>query len=217
MRGLAFALTMLLAGAGGQGLAASRPARSANLVISERTPALTLRIDRAFTALPPLDFPIGNLTNARRRIFVETGPLHSPRRMVVVQFEQVQPGSDFRFVYPPRPARRFGAETYRAGAFVYDDARAADADPRREAGLTRATLVRLGYRPPRLWRVGRLARVADAQGLSEVIIFYMEDADADFPAGPLPGADESGDLSLSGVEQERMLDRLASAVRPVRG
>ena len=193
------------------------PAGAANLVVSERAPALTLRVADGFVPLPPMHFPIEDLTLAERRIFVDAGADRRLRRMIVVQFEQVRPGSDFRFVFPSTPPRRFGAETYRAGAFVYDDERAAARAPDREAGLTRAHLAGLGYRSPRLWRVARLARVSDPEGLSEVILFYMENADGDFPDGTLPGADADGDLTLEGAAREAMLERLERHIEAVRG
>src|SRR6476619_6597788 len=71
-----------------------------NLVVSKEAPALTLRIDRAFKALRPLRFPIEQATNAERRIFVEANRQRVVERMVIVQFEKVLPGSNFRFLYP---------------------------------------------------------------------------------------------------------------------
>jgi hypothetical protein len=167
--------------------------------------------------LPPIDVPIENLTVARRFVFVDTGSDHDVRRMIVVQFEHVNSGSGFRFVYPARPPRQFGAQTYRFGTYVYDDARAAEAAPDREAGRTRALLLAHGLRPPRLLRTARLARVSDASGTSEIIIFYCENADRDYPAGPLSGADEDGDLSLEGAASDSLATRMEAAIRPISG
>ena len=189
-------------------------ARSPNLVVSESSPALTLRIDPRFRALKSLKFPIENLTNAERRIFVDAGHDRVIDRMVIVQFEKVQPGSDFRFVYPSKPPRRFGAETYRFGTFAYDDAAAAKAKPDKEPGKTRAFLRQAGYASARLYRVARLARVTDPKGLSEVIIFYMENADAHPPAGK---PDEDGDYAVEGAEREALTAEIEGAVRAVRG
>jgi hypothetical protein len=66
-------------------------------------------------------------------------------------------------------------------------------------------------------RTARLARVADPDGMSEVIIFYMENADADYPAGPLQGADADGDLGLDAFGRRVMLDLLKSAVHLITG
>ncbi len=192
--------------------AAQVPAQMSHLVISERSPSLTLNVSRDFTPLPPLNFPIENLTHAQRRIFVDAGPDRSIRRMVVVQFERVQEGSDFRFVYPSRPPRRFGASTYRANASAFDDAREAAADPGRESGQTRRFLSSLGYRLPQSWKVARLARVTDRRGLSEVILFYLEPADVDFPQGLSADGSE-----LSPQESARLFRELEASIGIVSG
>ncbi|HEX5006637.1 MAG TPA: hypothetical protein VFV70_05960 [Hyphomonadaceae bacterium] len=183
---------------------------------SQADPALTLQIDPAFDELTPLRFPIGNQTDAERRIYVDAGSDGVIARMIVVQFERAQESSDFRFVFRPSPPRRFGDNIYRFGAFVFDDAAAATQAPDREAGRTRVFLQSRGFRPPRFWRIARLARVSDAEGLTEVIIFYQENADAHYPNG-LAGVDEDGDLPITGDEQEALARRMEAAVRPIRG
>ena len=185
-----------------------------NLVVSKESPALTLHIDPRFKPLKPLKFPIENLTNAERRIFVAAGRDRTIDRMVIIQFEKVQPGSDFRFLYPSKPPRRFGAETYRFGTFAYNDEAAAKHEPGKEPGLTRAFLHQAGFTSARMYRVGRLARVTDPKGLSEVIIFYMENADANPPAGK---RDEDGDYELTGDEAAALTARMEQAVKVIKG
>lgn len=185
-----------------------------NMVVSASSPALALRIDARFRALKPLKFPIEDLTNAERRIFVDARRGRLVQRMVIVQFEKVQPGSDFRFLYPSEPPHRFGAQTYRYGTFAYNDANAARREPNKEAARTRTFLRANGYQPARLYRVARLARVTDPKGLSEVIIFYMESADANPPAGK---PDEDGDYAVTGAEAAALTARMQRAVRVVRG
>jgi len=195
--------------------ASSGPAVGApNLVVSKQAPALALRIDPRFKPLKPLRFSIEDLTNAERRIFVEAGRDRVVDRMVVIQFEKVRRGSDFRFRYPATPPRRFGAETYRFGTFAYDDAAAAKAKPDKEPGQTRAWLKAAGYKSPRLYRVARLARVSDPKGMSEVIIFYLENADARPPAGK---PDEDGDWAIDGAEKAALTARMEKAVRALHG
>ena len=193
---------------------ATAAAPRANLVVSKQDPALTLQIDPAFKALKPLKFPIEDLTNAERRIFVAAGPGRVIDRMVIVQFEKVRPGSDFRFLYPSKPPRQFGAEIYRYGAFAFNDVEAAAKMPKKEPGLTRAFLKRAGYKPATLYRAARLARVTDAKGLSEVIIFYLENADANPPTGK---PDEDGDYAVEGAEREALTARMEQVVKVVRG
>jgi hypothetical protein len=187
---------------------------SGNTIVSEQSPELTLRVDDSFAALAPLRFPIEDLTDAERRIFVDADAQGAVERLVIVQFERVQPGSDFRFVYPSTPPRRFGAQVYRFGTFIYDDARAAVQSPSREAGRTRSFLKKSGYTPPRFYRVARLARVTDDDGLTEVIIFYMEAADRDIPGGP---SDEDGDWPVSGAEQEALAARMEAVIDVLEG
>ncbi len=182
---------------------------------SRSNPSLVLRINRLFKPIQPLAFPIESLTNVDRRVFVDCDDTATVRRLVIVQFETVQHGSTFRFLYPPRPPAALGNQTYRFSAYVHDDQAEAAKYPAKEAALTRNLLVSKGYKVPRLFRVARLARVADQGGMSEVIIFYMENADGQFSAGPLSGADEDGDLNLDLSAAQAMLTRLKSVVVPI--
>lgn len=182
-------------------------------VVSPAAPDVAFRVDAGLVALPALGFPIEDKTDAERRLFVdaENGVV---RRMLVLQFETVQPQSDFRFVFPPVPPRRFGPHVYRSGAYAYDDAAAAQRAPALEAARTRAALSRQGLQSPRFWHVARLARVADPEGRHEVIVFYMENADARYPRG-LVDVDEDGDGLLDAAETARMWQALERAVEVV--
>jgi hypothetical protein len=59
--------------------------------------------------------------------------------------------------------------------------------------------------------VARLARVADAAGRHEVIVFYMENADARYPDG-LVDVDEDGDGRLEAGETEHLWQALSQAL-----
>ena len=215
--------TRYLASALGIFLAAGQPRIAMSAVLEQdgltlripASPTLVLRIDAAFKPLLPLRIPIAGKTSADRRIFVDADAESGIRRLVIVQYETVNPGVKFSFVYPARPPAEFGAQTYQFYAYVHDDERAAAKSPHAEAGLTRAFLVEQGFRVPRLFRLARLARVADRDGQSEVIVFYIENADADFAPGPLAGADEDGDLALDAASKQAILERLKSAVHAV--
>ena len=172
-----------------------------------------VRIDAGLTALPTLQFPIKDQTDADRRLFVEASD-GVVKRMLVLQFETVKPGSDFRFVFPSKPPRNFGPHVYRFGAYAYDDAAAAAREPALEAARTRAALLAQGLQAPRFWRVVRLARVADRSGLHEVIVFFMENADARYPDG-LIEVDEDGDGLLDTDETERLWQALTRSLEVV--
>jgi hypothetical protein len=197
-------------------LALSTPlhAGEAHTVTSPAVPDAVFQVDPRLTPLPALRFPIRDQTDAERRLFVETAD-GVVERMLVLQFETVQPGSDFRFVFPPRPPRTLGPHVYRFGAYAYDDATAAAREPALEAARTRAALQASGLQPPRYWHVVRLARVADTEGRHEAIVFYLENADARYPHG-LTDVDEDGDGRLVPEETERLWQALARTldVRP---
>jgi len=194
-------------------IAASPPpiSQSGQLLRSTADPNIVLQIADGFVPLPPVTLSLES-TDVDRRIFIDASATHTIRRLIVLQFERVRHGGSFRFVYPAKPPFSFGGTTYRVGTYVYDDARDSAAAPNRESGVTRAALLRQGYVLPRLLRTARLARVANSAGTSEIIMFYEENADADYPAGPLTGADEDGDLVLRGVEARALLERMSAVI-----
>ena len=217
-RGRLVAVAMIFAWSALQvGCTHSRLVQDGQTIASSANPSLVLWVAPAFRPLPPLTFPIESLTDVDRRVFVDADDRGTVRRLVIVQFETVQVTSRFKFVYAPKPPAAFGVQTYRFGAYVHDEETEAAQSPRKEAGLTRAFLLAKGLKVPAVFRVARLARVADSAGNSEVIIFYMEAADADYPARPLPGADQDGDLDLEADAARAMLERLKSVVLPISG
>lgn len=178
------------------------------------TPTATLlRVGLPFyQLLPALTVPIEDKTVATRAVFVDWDHRDPVQRIVVVQYETVNAGSTFRFRYPSTPPETFGAHTYRFNAFAYDDERAAAAEPEKEAAKTRALLIKWRLKPPRYWRVARLARVVGADGRNELIVFYMENADGEFGAKP-PQTDADGDIPLDAATRARLLDALRRTVQ----
>jgi hypothetical protein len=185
-------------------------ASEAHRVESPAVPDAVFRVDAGLTALPTLQFPIKDQTDAERRLFVDASG-GVVQRMLVLQFETVKAGSDFRFVFPPVPPRNFGPHVYRSGAYAYDDVAAASREPSLEAARTRAALLAQGLQPPRFWHVARLARVADKAGQHEAIVFYMENADARYPDG-LVDVDADGDGLLGADETQRLWQALTRAL-----
>ena len=64
-----------------------------------------------------------------------------------------------------------------------------------------------GLQASRFWHVLRLARVADAAGLHEAIVFHMENTDARYPDG-LVDVDGDGDGRLHADATERLWQAL---------
>jgi hypothetical protein len=188
--------------------------QSGLLVTSAANPTVSLRVTDGYVPQPPVTLSL-EATDVDRRIFVQADASHHIQRLVIFQFEQVRPGETFKFVYPPKPPFTFGTDIYRVGTYVYDDLAESKAFPTREAGVTRAAVMKRGYVVPRLFRTARLARVSDSNGTSEIIIFYIENADAQYPSGVLPGADQDGDLVLTGPDADALLQRMSSAISPL--
>jgi hypothetical protein len=184
------------------------------LVTSASNPAISLRVAEGYIPQPPVTISLES-TGVDRRVFVQADDSNHVQRLVIFQFEHVRPGETFKFVYPPKPPFAFGADVYRVGTYVYDDSAESKAFSAREAGVTRAALVRSGYVVPRLFRTARLARVSDSNGTSEIIIFYIENADAQYPSGVLAGADQDDDLVLTGPDASALLQRMAAAITVV--
>jgi hypothetical protein len=185
--------------------------QSGLVVHSSRNPAITLSVASEFIPLAPILLSLPS-TEVDRRVFVKVNASKRIERMVIFQFERVRADSSFKFVYAPKPPFTFGGNVYRLGTYIYDDQAEAKASPGLESEATREALTGAGYGVPRFFRTARLARVADPTGSSELIIFYLEDADADFPAGLLPGADSDGDLALKGSDVETLLRRMEYSV-----
>jgi hypothetical protein len=185
--------------------------QSGRLVTSASNPAISLRVADGYVPQPPVTLSLES-TDVDRRVFVQADGSNHAQRLVIFQFEHVRRGEAFKFVYPPKPPFTFGTDIYRVGTYVYDDSAESKASPSREAGVTRAALMKRGYVVPRLFRTARLARVSDSNGTSEIIIFYIENADAQYPSGALPGADQDGDLVLTGPDANALLQRMSSAI-----
>jgi hypothetical protein len=163
-----------------------------NALVSPDQPKIALHVDKSFTALPVLAFPIRRDTWVERYCFVDSAPDKAIRRLVVVQFEHTLDGSAFRFVYPSRPPMTWGGAVYRHGAFVAEDSSEAAANPGLEVDRTRQFLEGKGYRVGDWWNIARLARVANADGKSEIIVFYEEAKTV--PTATPPPKDDDNDL-----------------------
>jgi hypothetical protein len=177
-----------------------------NVLVSPDQPKIRLQVDKTFTGLPELAFPIRGDTWVERYIFVDSARDKTARRLVIVQFEHAQVGSLFRFVYPARPPMQWGSAVYRHGTFIADSAAEIAAHPDLEVARTEAYLTSNGYKLGRWWRVARLARAADPEGKTEIIIFYQEA----LPSGSSPPY--IADQALREKEAEQLFARLNLAV-----
>jgi hypothetical protein len=203
---------------GALALSAAAPAASAptpNLFVSKSDPALTLRVDKSYVALPKVRKELFKTAVAERSIFVDGRKGEPVKSVVIVQAEHVLPGVDFRYRFPAKPPHKLGAQTYGLMTFAYDEAADAVKNPGSEIGVTREALTKAGYIPAKLYRVARLARVANPAGTHEIIIFLFENIDAEPPRGPED--DPTGGWILKPDEAAAVVKRLESAVHVIKG
>lgn len=177
-----------------------------NVLVSPDQPKIRLQVDKAFTALPQLAFPIRQDTWVERYIFVDSSRDMTVSRLVVVQFEHAQVGSAFQFVYPARPPMQWGSAVYRHGAFTADNAAEIAQHPDLEVARTQRYLTSKGYKLGNWWHVARLARAADPEGKTEIVVFYQEALPPD--RAPLGKADDA----LPEKEAQELFARLDLAV-----
>jgi hypothetical protein len=178
-----------------------------NTLQSPGQPKIAIHVAKAFKALPVLAFPIRHDTWAERWIFVDAAPDRTIRRLVIVQFEHALDGAGFRFVYPATPPMTWGGAVWRHGAFIGSDASAIAEGPGLEVDRTKRFLEAKGYRSSGWWDIARLARVADPDGKSEVIVFYQEPITV--PAGTPPPGDDNG---IGANAAEILFKRMGEAV-----
>jgi hypothetical protein len=100
---------------------------------------------------------------------------------------------------------QWGSSVYRHGAFTANDAAEIAEHPDLEVARTEAYLTSKGYKLGHWWRVARLARAADPQGKTEILIFYQE-------ALPAATASAKADEDLPEKEAQELFARLNSAV-----
>ncbi len=106
------------------------------------------------------------------------------RRMVVVHFEGIVPGVDFKFRYPRIRMETLGGKEYLHQSFPEEDWELFSTKP--VADL----LARWRLEAPKRWLVDRYVRAVDPELRHEVILFYLE------PAAELPAPVD--DLRLAG-------------------
>ena len=177
-----------------------------NVLVSPDQPKIRLTVDKTFTGLPVLVFPIRGDTWVERYIFVDSARDNRPVDSSLCSSEHAQVGASFRFVYPARPPMQWGSSVYRHGTFMADSPAEIAEHPDLEVARTETYLTSNGYKLGRWWRVARLARVADPEGKTEIIVFYQEA----LPSGSSPPG--SADEALPEKEAAQLFARLNLAV-----
>src|SRR6185369_15955874 len=114
-------LLALLAGAAAAPPTAKRTV-SANVLRSERDPAIALKVADGFTYLGSFPFTIAGIAGGERHVWVDAGKDKRIRRMFILQFEGYFEGTGHRYNYTPRNVTKLGENDYNSNGFFYRDA-----------------------------------------------------------------------------------------------
>lgn len=185
--------------------AARGPARvvDGRVLTSSDLPALRIRVDSGFTFAGVVPFRIRDMAEGERFLFVDSKD-GDVRRMVIAQFEKIQPASSETYRYSFDGAEVIAGFRFRQNAFAFSHREAAAENPSGEAALTAEFLRRNGYRlHDEVMSVRRLT-VPDSARRHELIVFYIE---------PLPPAGARLADLYAGDEETPLWQELSAKLR----
>ena len=144
------------------------------VVSSPSQPAAVIRVGRDFAYLGCFSFEVEEMARGTRYLFVDAEGSRV-RRMLILHFEEFQPGSQEIYRYDMSSAEDIDGYRFRQNAFAFSGAMDS-AHPGSEAALTTAFLAVRGYEVPNLWLASRFVTLGSADRRSEFIVFYLEPA-----------------------------------------
>jgi hypothetical protein len=142
-------------------------------LVSDRLPALRIRVDPSLSYLGASPLEIKGLALAERHYFVDADG-GRVRRMLVVQFEGFLPSNEEVYRYRLPDPVQLGGETYGSWVFGYSVPEAVAEDPVAEVADTVRVLSEHGLTLEDEQLVARFARIVGADARHEVLVFYQE-------------------------------------------
>lgn len=143
-------------------------------LVSSLYPRLRLTVAPGFTYEGRVPFDLGEFSG-ERFVFVDADSTKALKRLVVVQLEQVDPGSTEIYRYDLTKGREMAGLRFVSNAFAFPAARQAVDAPGNEADHTNNLLLSHGFTMPAVWLAARHLTVADGDlRKHEMIVFYME-------------------------------------------
>jgi len=158
-----------------------------NTFISPENPQIQVVVDKRFAYVGRASFVIDKAAAGNRFIFVHITGGKSVSQMFIIQQEGFLPSSNDTYKYPITNPVKLGSFEYQHSVMMYDNDAAAQAEPGKEADVTRQFLARRGYIVNPALVMSRFARPADSSHKHEIIFFCFEDLSsyghklADFP------------------------------------
>ncbi|HEX8814213.1 MAG TPA: hypothetical protein VF753_01820 [Terriglobales bacterium] len=159
-----------------------------NTFVSPENPKIRATVDKEFTYVGSVPFAFDQVSG-RRFVFVRATGDKQVQRMFVIQQEAFAPSSNDIYVYRITSPVKLGSSEYQHSVIIDDNDATADAEPGKEADVTRRFLALHGYTLNPGLIMSRFARPADASRKHEIIFFCFADLASyghklsDFPEG----------------------------------
>lgn len=155
---------------------------SGSTLISDATPRVEMKFDKAFKYAGGQSFVLYDVANAEQHFFVDADAQGIVRRLYWVQFESYLPSNTHKYNYGSPTTVRMGGLDFFADAQARQisapDPAAAQkpANKISDGDYARSFLASKGYRlasSEALWQ--RLVHMTDASNRSELMVIYLED------------------------------------------
>lgn len=147
------------------------------VLISADKPALAIAVDESFVFVGRHPVRIRDVAAGERFVFVAADH-NRAERLLIMQFEGFLPGIDNQYRYDLSESPVVAGYPFRSNGFAFNMASAVAANPGDEAAGTYEFLHDHGYVSPADWMMWRSLTVGGEAKRDELIIFYVEGADA---------------------------------------
>ena len=151
-----------------------RSLNSKNRIVSLKNPTIVIDVSVELRSVGIINFPLKDVAQVERYLFVDTDDDGSARRLFIVQFESVLPGIKGGYTFEITNPTRIGKHDYQTQVGFFNFAQTITANPGAEAEHTKAYLNRIGVQVEDDFLVARYARVASEDTRHELIFFYLE-------------------------------------------
>lgn len=148
-----------------------------DVLISTDRPAIAISVDEQFSYVGRHPVRIRDVAAGERFVFVDADH-NRAERLLIVQFEGFLPGVDGQYRYDLSESPVVANYPFRSNGFAFNMANAIENNPGDEAAGTHAFLLAQGYTAPADWMMWRSLTVDGEARRDEMIIFYVEGADA---------------------------------------
>ena len=158
-----------------------------NVIISEDTPSIKIKVDDEFAFVGKFDFEIiasseeypedligKPIASGERLVFLKSDQEQSVEKLFIVQFEGFLPENDLIYNYDFSKAESIGSNKYRHNTWIYDARSMAEQNPSNEGAKTIKFIEDKGFTLQDYFMMSRFVGLASEDRKNEIIIFYQE-------------------------------------------